>query len=110
VFHRIRERRGSAGEQAVGLRPVCFLSLACALLDLNFEVSNMSKTLNRLVFAVGMMAAPLVMVGCAEGEKPAPAMPPPAETTPAAAPAETKTGEGAAPAPAPAPAPAEAPK
>ena len=71
----------------------------------------MSKTLNRLVFAVGMMAAPLVMVGCAEGDKPATPTPAPDATAPAAgAPAETKPGD-AAPAPAPtAPAPAEAPK
>jgi hypothetical protein len=93
----------------VGLRPVCFLLLACALLDLNFEVSNMSKTLNRLVFAIGMLAAPLVMVGCAEGEKPAAApTPAPDAAAPAPAPAE-KPADAAAPAPAPT-APAEAPK
>ncbi len=68
----------------------------------------MSKTLNRLVFAVGMMAAPLVMFGCAEGEKPPAATPPPAET-PATPPGDApKPADGAAPAPAPAP--AEAPK
>jgi len=72
----------------------------------------MSKTLNRLVFAVGMMAAPLVMVGCAEGEKPAAApTPAPDATAPAPAPDATKPADaGAAPAPAPAPAePAKAP-
>ena len=70
----------------------------------------MSKTLNRLVFAIGMMAAPLMTIGCAEGEKPA-ATPPPAETKPAdaAAPAETKPADADAPAPAPT-APAEPPK
>jgi hypothetical protein len=70
----------------------------------------MSKTLNRLVVAVGLMAAPLMMIGCAEGEKPA-ATPPPADTKPAdaAPPADTKPADAAAPAPAPT-APAEAPK
>jgi hypothetical protein len=73
----------------------------------------MSKTLSRLVFAVGVLAAPLLMIGCGEGEKPA-ATPPPAAPTDAAKPgegaappAETKPAEGAAPAPT---APAEAPK
>jgi hypothetical protein len=70
----------------------------------------MSKTLNRLVFAVGMMAAPLMVVGCAEGEKPATPAPAPAEPTPAATPAPDAAKPADAAAPAPAPAPAEAPK
>jgi hypothetical protein len=66
----------------------------------------MSKTLNRLVFAVGMMAAPLVMFGCAEGEKPPAATPPAPAETPATPPGDAaKPAEGAAPAPAPADAP-----
>jgi hypothetical protein len=71
----------------------------------------MRKTLSRLVFALGIAAAPLMMFGCAE-EKPAEA-PKPADAAPATPPpgGEAKPAEGgAAPAPAPAPAPAEAPK
>jgi hypothetical protein len=63
----------------------------------------MSKTLSRLVFALCIVGAPLVMVGCSEGEKPAA---PTTTTTEGAAPATPPTE--AAPGPAPAPsAPAE---
>ena len=68
----------------------------------------MSKTLNRLVFAVGMMAAPLVMVGCAEGEKPAAATP--AAGRDARHPAGPTPRSPPTPPPRPARAPAEAPK
>jgi hypothetical protein len=56
----------------------------------------MSKTLSRLVFALWIASAPLAMIGCSEGEKPAtpaattttetpaaPAEPTPAPATPA---------------------------
>jgi hypothetical protein len=70
----------------------------------------MSKVLSRLVFTVGIAAAPMMMLGCSE-EKPAPATPPPGDAAPATPPGDAaKPAEGAAPAPAPAPAPAEAPK
>ena len=68
----------------------------------------MRKILNRVVLGLGIAAAPLMMIGCAE-EKPAettkPAEAAPPATTPP--PGETKPAEGGA---APAPAPAEAPK
>jgi hypothetical protein len=68
----------------------------------------MSKILSRLVFGLGIAAAPLMMLGCAE-EKPA-ETPKPAETAPATPPPggeAPKPAEGGA---APAPTPAEAPK
>jgi hypothetical protein len=69
----------------------------------------MSKILRRLVFTMGIAAAPMMMFGCSE-EKPAAPTPPPGDTAPAAPPGDAaKPAEGAAPAPT-TPAPAEAPK
>ena len=62
----------------------------------------MSKTLSRLVFALWIVGAPLVMVGCSEGEKPA-------TTTPTAT-TETAPRPPPAEAPPATPPPAEAPK
>jgi hypothetical protein len=70
----------------------------------------MRKTLSRLVLGLGLVAAPWMMIGCGEGDKPAATPPPGTEAAPGAAPAPAPA-EGAAPAPAPAPTPpAEAPK
>jgi hypothetical protein len=68
------------------------------------EENHMRKTLSRLAFALWILAAPIVLVGCSGGEAPAPAPAPAGGTeTPAPAPAPA---EGGAPAPAPTP-PAE---
>jgi hypothetical protein len=66
----------------------------------------MSKTLSRLVFGLCVVASPLVMIGCSEGEHAAPVAPTTTTetTTPAVEPTPSTT------APAPAPAPTEAPK
>jgi hypothetical protein len=72
----------------------------------------MSKSLRRLVFALAVVGAPLVMLGCSEGEKPAATTTPETTTTaPAPGPAATPAPGEAAPATPAAPtAPAEAPK
>jgi hypothetical protein len=59
----------------------------------------MSKTLSRLVFGLWIVGAPLVMIGCSEGEKPATTTPGTETTPPPPAP-----GEPASPSPTPAPA------
>jgi len=64
----------------------------------------MSRVLSRVLFALWIMGAPLVMIGCSEGEKPA--APPEAPKTEAPAPAPAPAEST----PAPAPAPTEAPK
>jgi hypothetical protein len=56
----------------------------------------MSKTLTRLAFALWILGAPLVLVGCSEGEK---AAPPPATTSTEAAPATPAPAETTTPAP-----------
>jgi hypothetical protein len=74
-------------------------------LEFDFEVLSMSKTLTRLVFGLWIVASPLVMIGCSEGEH-APPVAPTATTevtTPPAEPTPTTTTT-------PAPAPTEAPK
>ena len=74
----------------------------------------MSKSLRRLVFALAVVGAPLVMLGCSEGEKPAATTTPETTTTtPAPGPATTPApagGEAAPATPATPTAPAEAPK
>jgi hypothetical protein len=72
------------------------------------EEKHMRKTLSRLAFALWIIGAPLLLVGCSGGEAPAPA---PAAGTEAAAPAPAPGGEaGGAPPPATPPAePAKTP-
>jgi hypothetical protein len=66
----------------------------------------MSKTLNRLVLALGIVASPMLLVGCSEGEKATPPAEPPKTEAPATTPAP---GEAPTTPPATTP-PAEAPK
>lgn len=54
-----------------------------------FEVITMSKSLSRLFFALWIAGAPLSMVGCSEGDKPATTTP--ATTTDTTVPSATST-------------------